>query len=120
MLITNAQLQPGEGLLLIDIRGGIAQRIPPSRQKNRCAGDRHIGYPWKLEWARQLDADHSINHRKQNLVAEVDRLPDHRGVDVVPDCVAGDIWQKGLAIVGHLVTCGATAGGQPMDDLAAI
>jgi hypothetical protein len=45
MLITNAQLQPGEGLLMIDIRGGIAQRIPPSRQKNRCAGDSHIGYP---------------------------------------------------------------------------
>lgn len=42
MLITNAQLQPGESLLMIGIGGGIAQRIPPSRQKNRCAGDRHI------------------------------------------------------------------------------
>jgi D-arabinose 1-dehydrogenase-like Zn-dependent alcohol dehydrogenase len=44
MLITNAQLQPGESLPMIGIGGGIAQRIPPSRQKNRCAGDRHIGY----------------------------------------------------------------------------
>jgi NADPH:quinone reductase-like Zn-dependent oxidoreductase len=66
----------------------------------------------KVGVARQLDADHSINHRKQNLVAEVDRLPDHRGVDVVPDCVAGDIWQKGLAVLahgGHLVTCGCNS-----------
>jgi NADPH:quinone reductase-like Zn-dependent oxidoreductase len=54
-----------------------------------------------LEWARQLDADHSINHRKQNLVAEVDTLTDHRGVDIVLDCVAGDIWRKGLAGLAH-------------------
>jgi D-arabinose 1-dehydrogenase-like Zn-dependent alcohol dehydrogenase len=32
-LLTNAQLQPGESLLMIGIGGGIAQRIPPSRQK---------------------------------------------------------------------------------------
>ena len=69
-----------------------------------------------MEWARQLDADHSINHRKQNLVAEVDTLTDHRGVDVVLDCVAGDIWRKGLAVLAHggrLVTCGATVVGSP-------
>ncbi len=46
-----------------------------------------------------------------------------RGVDVVLDCVAGEVWQKSLAALapgGRLVTCGATAGGQPIDDLTAI
>jgi NADPH:quinone reductase-like Zn-dependent oxidoreductase len=44
-------------------------------------------------------------------------------VDVVLDCVAGEAWQKSLAALataGRLVTCGATAGGEPVDDLTAI
>jgi NADPH:quinone reductase-like Zn-dependent oxidoreductase len=41
----------------------------------------------------------------------------------VLDCVAGEVWPKSLAALargGRLVTCGATAGGQPQDDLTAI
>ena len=49
------------------------------------------------------------------FVAGVDALTDHRGVDVVLDCVAGRFGEKALA-----VTCGATAGGQPINDLSAI
>jgi NADPH:quinone reductase-like Zn-dependent oxidoreductase len=94
MLITNAQLQPGESLLMIGIGGGIAKRIPPSRHK---IGAQVIVTSGTHEsWSGQgnLDADHSINHRKENLVAEVDTLTDHRGVDVVLDCVARIFGEK--------------------------
>jgi putative PIG3 family NAD(P)H quinone oxidoreductase len=37
-----------------------------------------------------LGADHAINYRSQDFVAEVKRLTDGRGVDVVLDMVAGD------------------------------
>ena len=123
MLIINAQLQPGESLLIIGIGGGVASA---SLQVAKQIGARVIvtsGTDEKLERAKQLGADHGINHRKQNFVAEVDTLTDHRGIDVVLDCVAGEIWRKSLAVLargGRLVTCGATAGGQPIDDLSAI
>jgi NADPH:quinone reductase-like Zn-dependent oxidoreductase len=41
----------------------------------------------------------------------------------VLDCVGGEVWRKSLAVLargGRLVTCGATAGGQPIDDINAI
>jgi NADPH:quinone reductase-like Zn-dependent oxidoreductase len=123
MLITHAQLQPGESLLIIGIGGGVASA---SLQVAKKIGAHVIvtsGTDEKLEQAKQLGADHGINHRKQNFVVEVDTLTDHRGVDVVLDCVAGEIWRKSLAVLargGRLVTCGATAGGQPIDDLSAI
>ena len=37
-----------------------------------------------------LGADHAINYRTQDFVAEVKRLTGGRGVDVVLDMVAGD------------------------------
>jgi NADPH:quinone reductase-like Zn-dependent oxidoreductase len=123
MLITNAQLQPGETLLIIGIGGGVASA---SLQVAKKIGAHVIvtsGTDEKLERAKQLGADHGINHRRQNIAVEVSTLTDARGVDVVLDCVAGEIWQKSLAALargGRLVTCGATAGGQPIDDLSAI
>jgi NADPH:quinone reductase-like Zn-dependent oxidoreductase len=77
----------------------------------------------KLERAKILGADHGINHRTKDFAEEVRTLTADRGVDVVLDCVAGEVWQKSLAALapgGRLVTCGATAGGQPNDDLTAI
>ena len=37
-----------------------------------------------------LGADHAVNYRSQDFVAEVLRITDKRGVDVVLDMVAGD------------------------------
>ena len=77
----------------------------------------------KLERARNLGADHGINHRNTDIVGAVQALTGNRGVDVVLDSVGGEVWQKSLASLtrgGRLVTCGATAGGQPIDDIAAI
>jgi NADPH:quinone reductase-like Zn-dependent oxidoreductase len=70
-----------------------------------------------------LGADYGIHHRKKDFLHEVNLLTENRGVDVVLDCVAGEVWQKSLGALargGRLVTCGATAGGLPNDDLAAI
>jgi len=123
MLITNAQLKPGETLLIIGIGGGVASA---SLQVARKLGARVIvtsGSDEKLARAKNLGADHGINHRKQDFSEAVRSLTANRGVDVVIDCVGGEIWQKSLAALargGRLVTCGATAGGQPDDDIAAI
>ena len=123
MLITNAKLKPGETMLIIGIGGGVASA---SLQVAKKIGAHVIvtsGSDEKLERARKLGADHGINHRKQDFTRVVTQVTEGRGVDVVLDCVAGEVWQKSLAALatgGRLVTCGATAGAQPIDDLTAI
>ena len=123
MLFTNAKLKPGETLLIIGIGGGVASA---ALQVAKKIGARVIvtsGSDEKLERAKSLGADHGINHRKRDFAAQVNTLTANRGVDVVLDCVAGEVWQKSLAALtrgGRLVTCGATAGAQPNDDLTAI
>ncbi|MGH7796635.1 MAG: zinc-binding dehydrogenase [Candidatus Binatia bacterium] len=120
MLVTNARLQRGESLLIIGIGGGVASA---ALQVATRMGARVIvtsGSDEKLERAKALGSDHGINHRRQNFAEEVKILTDNRGVDVVLDSVAGEVWQKSLASLTHggrLVTCGATAGGEPNDDL---
>lgn len=121
MLVTNARLQPGESLLIIGIGGGVASA---ALQVAKRMGARVIvtsGSDEKLERAKVLGADHGINHRQTNFAEEVRRLTDDRGVDAVLDSVAGEVWQKSLSSLAHggrLVTCGATAGGEPNDDLS--
>ena len=123
MLITNARLKPGETLLIIGIGGGVAGA---ALQVGHRIGARVIvtsGSDEKLERAIVLGAAHGINHKKEDYAQEVKKLTDDRGVDVVVDSVGGEVWQKSLSALargGRLVTCGATAGGQPNDDLDAI
>jgi NADPH:quinone reductase-like Zn-dependent oxidoreductase len=123
MLITNAQLKPGETILIIGIGGGVAGAALQIAQRMGAHVIVTSGSDEKLAVARKLGANHTINHRKEDFAREVRALTDNRGVDVVLDCVAGEAWQKSLAALtrgGRLVTCGATAGGQPNDDLTAI
>jgi NADPH:quinone reductase-like Zn-dependent oxidoreductase len=123
MLVTNAKLKPGETMLIIGIGGGVASAC---LQVAKQLGVRAIvtsSCDEKLGKAKALGADHGINHRKEDFVKCVRALTDNRGVDVVLDCVGGEVWQKSLASLatgGRLVTCGATAGGQPKDDIEAI
>ena len=110
-------------MLIIGIGGGVASA---ALQVAKNIGAHVIvtsGSDEKLERARKLGADYGIHHRKKDFLQEVHLLTENRGVDVVLDCVAGEVWQKSLGVLargGRLVTCGATAGGQPDDDLAAI
>ena len=123
MLVTNARLQPGETLLIVGVGGGVAGA---ALQVGARIGARVIvtsGSDEKIERALALGAAHGINHRQKDYAKEVQQWTDGRGVDVVVDSVAGEVWQKSLASLGHggrLVTCGATAGWQPNDDLNAI
>jgi NADPH:quinone reductase-like Zn-dependent oxidoreductase len=120
MLVTNARLQRGESLLIIGIGGGVASA---ALQVAKHMGARVIvtsASDEKLERARALGAEHGINHRRKDFAAEARLLTDNRGVDVVLDSVAGEVWQKSLRSLargGRLVTCGATAGWAPNDDV---
>ena len=123
MLITNARLKPGETILIIGIGGGVASAALQVAKKIGAHVIVTSGSDEKLELAKKYGAAHTINHREKDFAQEVGALTENRGVDVVLDCVAGEVWQKSLAALarsGRLVTCGATAGGSPETDLTPI
>lgn len=123
MLVTKARLEPGETLLVIGAGGGVASAALVLAKQIGAHVIVTSGSDEKLETARRWGADHGINHFEKDIAAEALALTGGRGVDVVLDCVAGEVWQKSLAALakeGRLVTCGATAGGEPLTDLGPI
>jgi len=74
----------------------------------------------KLEAARRLGADVTLNHRTQQVSREVRTLTNKRGADVVVENVGAATWEQSLRSLGRggrLVTCGATTGPEVAIDL---
>lgn len=70
----------------------------------------------RLEKLKRLGLDHGINYTRDDVVKEVKRLTDNKGVDVVVDSVGGSTLQgsiNSLAYRGRLSMVGA-AGREPM------
>jgi NADPH:quinone reductase-like Zn-dependent oxidoreductase len=113
MLVDRAQLQPGEDVLILGAGSGVGSA---AIQISKFLGARVIttaGSDAKLEKARQLGADHVINHKSQKIREEVRRITSKRGVDVVFEHVGRATWDDSLAslaLAGRLVTCGSTTG----------
>jgi NADPH:quinone reductase-like Zn-dependent oxidoreductase len=113
MLISRAQLKPAETVLVLGAGSGVGGA---AIQIAKAAGARVIataGSEEKLTKARELGADAVINHSKQEIAAEVKKLTDRRGVDVVFEHVGQATWEQSIRSLtpgGRLVTCGATTG----------
>ena len=120
MLIARGELQPGEDVLVLGAGSGVGIA---AIQIAKFFGARVIataGTDAKLEKARQLGADHLINHKTQKIREEVRRITNKRGVDVVFEHVGTATWEESvasLALSGRLVTCGATTGFDAKIDL---
>jgi NADPH:quinone reductase-like Zn-dependent oxidoreductase len=123
MLVTRAQVRPGEDVLVVAAGSGVGQAAV---QIARLHGARVLataGSAEKLERARALGASEVIHHHEQDVAAEVRRLTNKRGVDVVVEHVGQATWAQSLHALargGRLVTCGATTGANGAIDLAAL
>lgn len=120
MLMTQARLQPWETVLIFGIGGGVSLA---GLQLAKAIGARVIvtsREPAKCAHALALGADAAICSTTHDVVAEVLRLTDRRGVDVVFENVGAAVWDSALRCAvrgGRIVTCGATSGDQPGADL---
>ena len=107
------RLQAGETLL---IQGGSSGIGVTAIQMAKAAGARVIvtaGSDDKCQACLALGADHAINYKAQDFVAEAKRLTDGRGVDVVLDMGAGDYVAReveALAEDGRLVIIAVQGG----------
>jgi NADPH:quinone reductase-like Zn-dependent oxidoreductase len=113
MLFERGRLRPGETVMINSVGSGIGSAAV---QLAHMAGATVIGNASsdeKLARASELGMDHGINHRTQDVVAEVMRLTGDRGVDLVYEHCGGALFQAGLDSLGkdgRLVICGGHAG----------
>ena len=115
MLMTRARLEPGEWVLVWGAGGGVAQaaiQVAALRGAHVIATS---GTKAKLDVARELGAEVTVDHASEDVVAVVRKHTRNRGVDVVVETVGEPTWvrsQRSMARGGRLVTCGATGGPQ--------
>jgi len=113
MVVSRARVTPKDQVLIRGIGGGVALA---SLQIAKFIGARvwvTSGSDAKLERARVLGADETINHSTADVAKEVRSRTGKRGVDVVVDCVGEATWSSSLGSLGkrgRLVTCGGTSG----------
>lgn len=115
-LVRRARLEAGETLLVHGGAGGVGTA---AIQLGKALGATVIataGSAEKVAVCRQCGADHVINHREQDFVAEVKALTGGRGVDVVYDPVGGSVFDRStkcIAFEGRIVSVGFASGEFP-------
>ncbi|NYZ16469.1 zinc-binding dehydrogenase [Azospirillum sp. RWY-5-1] len=120
MVSTKGWVRPTDTVLIFGIGGGVSLA---AMQMCKALGARTIvtsGSDDKLERARALGADVTINHRSADVVRAVMAATGGRGADVVIENVGKATWAWAMRSVvrgGRIVVCGATSGSGPAMDL---
>jgi NADPH:quinone reductase-like Zn-dependent oxidoreductase len=120
MLVDRAQIRQGETVLVLAAGSGVGAA---AIQIAKLWGARVIATASteeKLASARRLGADETIDHATADIVAEVKRLTGRRGADIVVEHVGAATFAKSVVACargGRIVTCGATAGYEPVLNL---
>jgi alcohol dehydrogenase len=129
MMRTNGNVTAGEKVLILGASGGVGVCCV---QLANAVGAEVIacaGSDSKATRLKELGADHTINYVEKDFLQEVFAMfgkPTRRGagtdkgVDVVVNYTGGDTWVKSLKCLkvgGRLLTCGATAGFDPKEDI---
>ena len=116
LLATKAQLREGEWVLLWGIGSGVAgaglaiAKALGARTLVTSSSDE------KLERARELGADATVNHASGDVRAAVGKATGGAGVEVVLEHVGEATWQTSLQAAragGRIAVCGATSGPNP-------
>lgn len=120
MVVTRAQVQPGEWVLVWGIGGGVSltalriARLQGARVIATSSSDA------KLARAQQLGAEVVVNHRSAKVPEVVREVTGKRGVDVVVENVGEATWGDSLRCLakgGRIVTCGGTSGPKLVTDV---
>jgi NADPH:quinone reductase-like Zn-dependent oxidoreductase len=116
MLVTRAGLREGEWVLAWGIGGGVSTA---TLAIGKALGAKVIvtsSSEAKLEHARELGADATVNHTTGDVKAAVQEATGGRGADVVVESVGEATWATSLQVAapgGRITVCGATSGPNP-------
>jgi NADPH2:quinone reductase len=120
---TRVQLSPGDAVLWHAAAGGVGLI---ACQWAKALGLRLIGTAGtdeKCRLAEQHGAAHTINYRREDVVARVRELTGGKGVEVVYDSVGKDTWDRSLdclAPLGVMVSFGNASGPVPPVNLGVL
>jgi alcohol dehydrogenase len=128
MMLGRGKIRAGETVLILGASGGVGTCCV---QLAKSAGATVVACASsddKLVRLQALGADIGINYAQTDWVAECQarfgkartRAQGSGGVDVVVNFTGGDTWTKSLRVLrrdGRMLTCGATAGYDPKEDI---
>jgi len=127
MMVARGKILPGEKVLILGASGGVGTCCV---QLAKLAGAHVVvaaSSEDKLARLKALGADDGINYKSDDFMKEVHRrygkpkfFGGTSGMDVVVNFTGGDTWVPSLRCLrngGRLLTCGATAGFDPKEDI---
>jgi NADPH:quinone reductase-like Zn-dependent oxidoreductase len=123
MAVGRARVRPEETVLIHGVGGGVAGA---ALEIARLCGARVIATTSgaeKAAAAREGGAELVIDYTSEDVAAAVRKHTAKRGVDVVVDTVGEATWMTSLKCAtkgGRIVTCGATSGPNPKEEIRLI
>jgi len=127
MMYTIGEVKEGDKVLVLGASGGVGTGAVMLAKARGCEVIACASTEDKLQRLADLGADHLVNYTEVEFhkwVYETYGKPHRRffekGVDVVVNFTGGDTWVPSLKCVqrgGKVLTCGATAGFDPVEDL---
>jgi NADPH:quinone reductase-like Zn-dependent oxidoreductase len=120
MLVGRAGIRSGQTVLVLGANSGVGIAGIQVAKFFNCRVITTAGDERKMARAKELGADHVINHYQQKISEEVRKITNKEGVDIVLEHVGPATWDesvRSLKPAGTLVTCGATTGPQVSIDL---
>lgn len=125
MMITNGRMKGGEKVLILGASGGVGSCCVLLAKMMGCEVVAAGSSPEKLSALKTWGADHVIGYENfEKTIYGIYGKPHRRkfegGVDVAINFTGGDTWVPSLKATqrgGKIITCGATAGFDPKEDL---
>jgi len=120
MLLVRGRLRAGEDVLIHSVGAGVGTTCLAMAKMTGARVIATASTDEKCEKAKALGADIVLNSTREDVAKRVREITAKRGVDVVVDYIGKDTWGKSLLCLkrgGRLVTCGATTGFDPPEDL---
>lgn len=127
MMVARGGIAKGERVLILGASGGVGTCCVQLAKRAGAEVVVAASSQAKLDRLKELGADHGINYAEEDFMKGVfsrfgkpARRTFEGGVDVVVNFTGGDTWVKSLRCLrrgGRLLTCGATAGFDPKEDI---
>ena len=113
MLVERCQIRPGDRVLVHAAGSGIGSAAVQIARLWGATVIATASSTEKLEKAREIGADHTVNYEKTDWVREVRSITGQAGIDIVFEHVGASTWAGSMKVLGRggrVVTCGATTG----------
>ena len=127
MMYTIGDVQAGEKVMILGASGGVGTGAVQLAKRRGCEVIACASSKRKLDRLAEIGADRLVNYIDEDFVKWVyqnygkpHRRQFEKGLDVIVNFTGGDTWVKSLKVLhrgGKVLTCGATAGFDPTEDL---